>query len=374
MVVTIENVAKRAGVSAGTASRALRGHPQVSPDCVARVRAAASELGYVPLRDRTGRSRSRPLDGRQIAILMLGLDRALSALPSVADAIHGAEAALAEAGAHPLLVNASDPAAPPKSLRREKFDGIVAKAALQGDVIKALRSRVQATLHETPVVWMLGRPTGATGDAVDVDDEQVGVIAARSVLDQGHRHVAIVNPKADHLLFTIRIRAFRDVVERAGGSVQEFLPREPRESMFPLQPVMEVAQVQPLVDAAIDARCRRPGRRSASGPTALFCPADSIAALVYRAIATRGLVPGTDISVISCNHEQALSAGLWPTLATVDIHAERIGRTAVEQLARRLSGHFPEASVRIGITPTFVPGGSLARGPQPRRPARPRRR
>jgi DNA-binding LacI/PurR family transcriptional regulator len=53
----IHDVAKQAGVSAGTASRALRGHPQVSEACIARVRAAAEKLCYTPLRDRSGRSR-----------------------------------------------------------------------------------------------------------------------------------------------------------------------------------------------------------------------------------------------------------------------------------------------------------------------------
>jgi MFS family permease len=155
MSVTLRQVAEEAGVSPGTASRALRGHPQVAPDCTARVRAAAARLGYAPLRDRSGRARPQPLEGKRIAIAMLGIDRTLASLPVVAEAIHGAEEALAEAGAHPILVNMADPAEPPRSLRRVKFDGMLAKAALQGRIMEALGPRLRATLGHTPLVWLL---------------------------------------------------------------------------------------------------------------------------------------------------------------------------------------------------------------------------
>ena len=117
MAVTIRHVAEEAGVYPGTVSRALRGHPQVSAECPARVRAVADRLGYNPLRDHSGRSQPEPLAGKRIAIVMFGIDRALASLPVVAEAIHGAEEALAEAGAHPVLIDVPDPAEPPRSLR-----------------------------------------------------------------------------------------------------------------------------------------------------------------------------------------------------------------------------------------------------------------
>lgn len=92
----------------------------------------------------------------------------------------------------------------------------------------------------------------------------------------------------------------------------------------------------------------------------IFCPADNIAAIVYRALATRGCLAGRDVSLVSCHNERALVAGLWPTLATVDVHPRRIGRLAVELLARRITGQFAGAAVQIGVAPTFIPGGSLA--------------
>ena len=73
MSVTVRDIAAAAGVSPGTASRALRGHPLISENCIARVRQVAESLGYRPLRDRSGRRRSEPLVGKRIAIAMLGI-------------------------------------------------------------------------------------------------------------------------------------------------------------------------------------------------------------------------------------------------------------------------------------------------------------
>lgn len=128
---------------------------------------------------------------------------------------------------------------------------------------------------------------------------------------------------------------------------------------MPLRDRTKAAKHQPLVDRVVEGLGRRGAAHERT--TAIYCPADSIAALVYRALATRGLVPGRDIALVSCNHERALVAGLWPTLATVDVRPQRIGRLAVEQLARLITGEFVEAEVQIGVEPVFVPGGSIGR-------------
>ena len=138
---------------------------------------------------------------------------------------------------------------------------------------------------------------------------------------------------------------------------------------FPLQPVMDVAQVLPLVDEATENLRRRPSRGSTESPSAIFCPADNIAALVFRALATRGLVAGRDMSVVSCQNERSLIAGLWPSLATIDVHPQRIGRMAVDLLSRRISGEFSGSEVQISVCPTFIPGGSLSRCRDSRRAA-----
>lgn len=355
--VTIRDVAARAGVSPGTASRALRGHPQISEACIARVRDAAEALSYKPLRDRTGRRRRAPLAGKRIAIVMLGIDRTLASLPAVAESIHGAEEALAAAGAHPTLIDVPDPTDPPRALRRVRFDGILAKAALQGDIADAIGSKFRGVLESNAMVWMLGRPSGMSGDAVGPDDAAMGQIAAEALVAAGHTRLAVVNPKGDHQMFARRQQSFVAAAAEAGVIATCFAATRSRPRAFPLEPIMDVVQVQPLIDALL---------RERPTPTAIFCPADSIAALVYRALASRGVRPGEDIAVVSCNNERSLVAGLWPALTTIDAHLRRVGQLAVEQLTRRITGEFDGAAVNITVTPTLVPEASLAPRPSAR--------
>jgi DNA-binding LacI/PurR family transcriptional regulator len=349
--VTVRDIAAAAGVSPGTASRALRGHPLISEVCIARVQQVAEALGYRPLRDRTGRRRSEPLAGKRIAIAMLGIDRSLASYPAVGEAVHGVEEALSAAGAHPVLVNVPDPAEPPRSLRRTRFDGIIAKAALQGDIMTALGSKLRGVLESNALVWILGRPAGVEGDVVNPDNLAIGRIAADALIAAGHTRLAIVNPKADHTMFAVREHGFREAAAERAATVASFTARRDINAGFPIQPIMDVTQVQPLVDALLCEQQR---------PTAIFCPADSIAAMTYRALASRGLQPGTDISVVSCNNERSLVAGLWPALATIDVHLRQIGQLAVRQLIRRITGEFDGSAVTIDVKPTLLPEASIA--------------
>jgi LacI family transcriptional regulator len=94
-------------------------------------------------------------------------------------------------------------------------------------------------------------------------------------------------------------------------------------------------------------------------PTAVFVPGDSVTAMVYRALSERGLRVGRDLSLVSCNHEQSLLTGLYPTPTTIDIHAEQVGRRAVDLLAWRMVRD-PGAALDVGVEPTLVDGQSVA--------------
>ena len=95
-------------------------------------------------------------------------------------------------------------------------------------------------------------------------------------------------------------------------------------------------------------------------PTAVFVPGDSVAVMVYRALYVRGLTVGRDLSVISCNNETPLLAGLYPQLTTIDIHAEAIGRRTVDQLAWRMT-HRGQPANDVALEPSIVEGESVAR-------------
>lgn len=349
MKVTIESVAARAEVSVGTVSRVLHGDPTVSGDLSRRVHDSVAALGYTPLRKRRAPAGGDSLRGKTIALLTLGMDRSLSRLPVVAAAVDGIREALGEAGAGLQILDASDPSREPVWLKRARFDGWLVKGAMHGEVWNATHDGLKTRLLEAPAVWFHGRPRGLEACAVGVNDWEVGALAARHLHALGHRRVAFLSPRRDHVLLKRRQHGFLATTEELGMDclvVSENLD----DWSFPLERSHSLAAIGSLLDRVL----AQPSR-----PTAIFVPADSFAVLLYRAIAERGLRIGSDLGVISANREEGLIAGLFPSLATIDIRSEEVGREAVELLRRRLAltGNPPVQEVLI--EPALVPGDSL---------------
>lgn len=186
MVVTIRIVAEQAGVSPGTASRALRGHPQVSPDCMERVRAAAQRLGYRPLRSHSGRGRPEPLVGKRIAIAMFGIDRTLASLPVVAEAIHGAEEALA--GLRRLTVQTIS---------------VSAEQIAAGRAARAARDAAAAAAGETVRRLSLRRQSRTINGLLDEPDFDATAVEIRA--DEKRRGQAAVSFDDEHLFVAFRV-------------------------------------------------------------------------------------------------------------------------------------------------------------------------
>jgi DNA-binding LacI/PurR family transcriptional regulator len=378
MRVTAVDIARQAQVSVGTVSRVLNGHPSVGEDISLRVRQVVEAMQYKPLRRRlkasgsaggsfagrpggaTGSTAERPvsrsssLSRRNLAVVMLGMDRSLELLPVVASALHGAERSITNFGANLLLADSPDLQRAPAWLGQEQIEGVILKGALQGRAIAETHSPLLHALRRLPSVWLLGRPAGAWGDVVGPDDFQIGQMAAGYLVDRGHRRIALVNPKPGHVTFSRREAGLAFEAERRGGRVMSYVPPDVGDWPIPLEPVRNIESVQALVDRVL-------AEPEASRATTIFCPADSIVVLVYRALSARGVVVGRDISVMSANNEVSLTSGLYPSLVTIDVRARAIGKLAVEQLIWRIANREgPDAPpVDLRVQPELVPGDSV---------------
>jgi len=351
MATTVKDVAKAADVSVGTVSRVLSGEPNVPPATTALVMSAVDELGYSRLRKRKVLPAARQLERRNVAVLLIGMDRSLMTLPSVASGIHGAESAISSAGGNVLLSDIPHANEIPKAFASQKLHGLLAKGALQGELIQSADPNLIQRLRQIPTVWFLGRPDAADwGDAVGSNDAEVGRLAAEYLIARGHKRIAILNPKPGHVTLGGRCVSFTWHVNQAGGKVENILGKK-SDWQLPLRTVNDTGSVDKLVSRLI---------KLCSRPTAVFCPADSITAMVYRAFSKRGLQIGRDVSLISCNNELPLLTGLYPEVTTIDICAEQIGRQAVEQLMWRL-GHPDAPSVTVSVQPQLIEGMSVAK-------------
>lgn len=350
MAHTLREIATVANVSLSTASRALNGHPAISSETTARVRQAAQHLCYRQRQSHRRLDSRRRLVKASVGVISLGVDRSMIALPVVASMIGGAEAELSEAGATVQLLHVPRLDELPASLARKRLDGLILTGPMQGDLLASASPKWIERLRAAPIVWLLGRPRGCLGDAVMSNDYATGSMAAEFLVARGHRHLAFLNPKPDHLLFLRREDGFVAAARRLGVQVQCFCDPPPQAWPLPLQAPQSVETVERLVDRLLAADPR---------PTAIFAAADSVAALVYRAMSVRRVQVGRDVSIISGNNDAALIAGLHPHLTTFDVHPFDMGRMAVRQLAMRMSypGDLPDCEVLL--EPSLVEGESV---------------
>ncbi len=348
-MVTIQEVADRAGVSVGSVSRVYRGHSNVSPETAGAVRKAAGELGYRHPTERRPTPHGLPVSLRRVGLVTIGMAHSLSRLPVVAALLEGAAGELGARGLTTVMIDVPDLAAVPSVLRGNgSVDGLLLKAGLEGGENDWAASPLPAAIAAFPHVWLCGRPAGARGDMVGSDDVAVGRLAAERLVGAGHRRLAFLSPKPDQRLFLEREASFTWHARRLGAHVVSLTgPRNPRP--FPVKPVSDVDAVGVLLDRLL----KLPER-----PSGVFVPADSLAALLYRALGERRLRPGRNLAVVSCNHEPLIREALSPSLVTVDIHAREIGARGVDQLWWRAARPGNPRESTVVLTPTLVEGDS----------------
>ncbi|PQO38842.1 hypothetical protein C5Y96_02940 [Blastopirellula marina] len=352
MKVTMRELAEAANVSISTVSRVFKGDPTISAKRAEQIRALAESMNYRRPQGAVGEGLGGILRGRTIGLMSLGMDRRLLSIPAVSRAINGVEAGLSDAGAHVLLRHFPQLAPPTSAKLSQTLDGVILLGSLQGEEIGREQNDLMKRLRGLPSVWLLGKPLGCWGDSVCSNSYHVGAWAAEYLIKRGHQRLAVLNPKPDHQQFMVREDGFVAHGQRLGASVICLSEAPDKGWQLPMQPPTDVSDVMHLVDQLLEMKPR---------PTAVFAAADSVATLVYRALATRGLQVGKDISVISANNDEPLIAGLHPGLTTFDIHAEQIGRVAVQQLACRMAQPVGMPDVEIQLEASLVERESVVK-------------
>ena len=183
----IADVARAAGVSKSTASRALTGAGYVSDDTRERVRQAAAALGYVPTTSAvslvTGRTQT-------VGVVVPALDRWFFAqvLEGIQDALRERRYDLALYGA-----------APESDARREMFEHILARKRFDGLIAVGIEPSAQElerlVAFDRPVVSVGGYDVGT--HAVSIDDEAAARIATEHLIGLGHRAITFLGGDAD---------------------------------------------------------------------------------------------------------------------------------------------------------------------------------
>ena len=310
----LEDVARQAGVSKSTASRALSGHGSVSRDTKKRVEKAAQKLGFVASSAAeslaTGRSKN-------IALLTPFVNRWF-----YGEVIDGVEAALIGAGYDLTLYRLTNDPAQRKSL----FDYFLIRKGV--DAVIALTLFI--TADEVKRLHTLGKPiVGIGGKIPDVctyyiNDKDVSKRQTEHLLELGHTHIVHFggskDGEFDFNVHSNRLAGFREAMKTAGLSQKnDFYPEEISFSGGYRSALTVFGAKGPK-------------------PTAVVAASDEVAIGAISAINSLGLsVPG-DVSIIGIDgHPVGETLGL----TTMVQHASRQGSMAVSQALAMLGGLNP---------------------------------
>ena len=326
--VTMEDVAREAGVSRALVSIAYRGVAGVSEESKRRIFAAAERLGYRPNRI------AASLASRSASTLGVFLQDLRNDV--FADMFDGVRE-IAEASSHHLVlavgtidggrdVHALD------TLLQSRVDVVIAAGLLLPD------EQVRRFSAGVPVVSVARRINGV--DSVYSDNFVGAQAAVRHLMGLGHRRIAfLANPQTDGYLD--RLRGYLELMVGSGLSPQVVASDYSRS---------QAAQdVGPVLD-------------SPERPTAIFAHNDQAALGVLDALASRGLKAPADVSVVGYDNT-VVSKAPGTNLTTVDIHGRGLGRDAAIAAIHRIT-HPATPAVDVVSLPSLVVRGTTGPAPE----------
>jgi DNA-binding LacI/PurR family transcriptional regulator len=312
---TLEMVAAAAGVSRGTASRALNGLPNVSPRAMEAVRRAARELSYRP--NLNARSLVTGRTGL-VGLVVNESDDRVFADPYFATVLRGAHDALSQAGSALVLTLVAD------EVERDRLFDLVA-ARLDGLVVvyghgdTMLRTGLRAT--GVPVVYA-GR-TPAIGDSdeswVDSDSLHGAMTAVEHLIGRGRRHVVTIAGPQEMAAGLDRLAGWRHALRAAG-----------------IDPPAEWVEVGTFQEES-GYTCMTHLLARVPELDAVFVANDIMAFGAIRALVDAGRRVPQDVSVVGFDDIPAAKRH-DPPITTVSQQAEQMGRILAETLLSRLQG------------------------------------
>ncbi len=336
--ISIKDVAREAGVSYSTVSRALNHSPLISEEVRARVQTLAQEMGYTPnaLAQSLQSNRSH-----SIGVVITTISD-----PFFAGVVQGVEEAAREAGLNVFLATSNND--PENELRiiesfhRRRVDGVIVAASRIGEDYTQKLERVRI-----PVIMINSQAVGTLQDlhAISIDDLAGARLAVEHLYALGHRRIGYVGVQNRPGSNARRLEGYQQVLQ------QYDLPRTSEWVQVSDGAILEGLEGDLRAGHALASALLR------HDVTAIFCYCDSVAAGVVAACRDLGIdVPG-QVSIIGFDDSE-LCELLCPPLTTIHQPMVEMGRMALRMLADTLAGK-PVSDVTL--QPSLVVRGSTAR-------------
>ncbi|ROQ71597.1 LacI family transcriptional regulator [Streptomyces sp. CEV 2-1] len=311
---TLEEVAARAGVGRGTASRVINGSPRVSAHTREAVEAAVAELGYVPNRA------ARALAGNRtdaIALVVPESESRFFAEPYFSDIVRGVGAALADTEMQLLLTlvgSDRERRRLAQYLTAHRVDGVLLVSVHADDPLPDLLEQLGM-----PAVMNGRRSATEPLPSVDSDNFEGARGAVEHLASRGRRSIATITGRLDVYASQRRLDGYRKAVSEAG--------LEPDERLIAPADFSEEGGVRAMRELL----ARRPDL------DAVFAASDLMAAGARQVLREAGRRIPDDVALIGFD-DSAVARHMDPALTSVRQPIEEMGRTMTRVLLDMIAG------------------------------------
>ena len=301
MAITIKDIAKQAGVSHSTVSRALHGSPLLSGETVERIRQLAVEMGYFPSAAARSLKTNR---SRALGVIVSAIDD-----PFFSEILQGIEE-IAQGHDYSMLMAASRrdlerERAIVQDMRERQVDGlIICSASFSAEQRRKLLE------YGIPIVVVNNQAAEEYRYSIYHDDVDGSRQVTRHLIELGHTRIAYLGNALSGRTTLDRLTGFRQEMGAAGLDIPDEYVFEipgggPDDGLAALNHYLELS----------------------NRPSALFCFNDLLAIGVLKGLQSAGLRVPEDFSVVGFDNI-LFSAYTNPPLTTLDQPKRYIGAEA----------------------------------------------
>ncbi|HEX4204616.1 MAG TPA: LacI family DNA-binding transcriptional regulator [Ktedonobacteraceae bacterium] len=328
--VSIADIARIAGVSHTTVSRALRESPLISSETRERIQLLAGDMGYTP------NAIAQSLQTKQTSTI--GLVVTSIADPFFGDVVKGVEE-VARASDFSVLLSASynDPEQTLdiiETFHRRRVDGILVASSRISDNYSC---RLRHTHIPTVLINSRVEGQGNLLHWISVDDCQGAQIAVDHLVQLGHRAIGYLGSNSRPASNLQRHQGYHNALRAAGI--------EPSPSWVVTSPGNEASQ-----EEDISAGQNGLSQLLEAGVTAVFCYNDMTAIGMLASCRARGIDVPQDLSIIGFD-DITIASCVTPPLTTIHQPRVELGRLATQVILDLLQNR---SGVNHTLCPTLV--------------------
>lgn len=306
--ITIQDVAKAAGVSVSTVSRVLNDRDHVAPETYQRVRAVIEELGYT---SSLAAKSMRSYQTKVIGLVMPDVED-----PFSVQVMRGINRAIEEFDYDLIVYTGGNPKRESLAVREQRYVSLLSSIT-DGIIIAAPAAATFPT--GTPIVIVDPNKTSPDYPTVIATNRAGALAVMEYLISLGHRRIGFIGGRPELQSAAQRLQGYKD------GLRQADIPLD-RELIQAGDYSMETGFT-----------CAQRLLNLPNPPTAIFAANDQSAIGVIRAAQEAGLRVPDDLSVVGFDNTFE-AAHMNPGLTTVDQSIDEMSYVATEMLISLIQG------------------------------------